>query len=314
MKKENQGLNVGVDVGKFQLDIYIWERDLHFTVENNALGIREAINRLKRYKLSRVVMEATGRYEMAFALAANERSLPVCIVRPILIRQFARAADQLAKTDKIDAQIIARFASVLEPRLTPNKSKNLQLIKDLVVRRRQLIDMRTQELNREKVMGKPVEGSNARFIKFINKEIDWVESKLSKAVEEEASWSERKAILATVPGVGSALIWTLLSEMPELGTLNNKQVARLAGLAPMNRDSGQMQGKRRIVGGRHSVRTTLYMATMSAIQCNPIIGGFYQHLVKQGKHKKVALTAAMRKFITILNAMVRDGSTWAYSS
>ncbi len=312
MKKENQGLNVGVDVGKFQLDIYIWERDLHFTVENNAIGIRDAVNRLKRYKLSRVVMEATGRYEMAFALAANEKGLPVCIVRPVLIRQFARAADQLAKTDKIDAQIIARFASVMEPRLTPNKSKNLQLIKDLVVRRRQLIDMRTQELNREKVMGKPVERSNTRMIKYINKEIDWVENKLSKAVEEEASWSERKAILETVPGVGNALIWTLLSEMPELGTLNNKQVAKLAGLAPINRDSGQMQGKRRIVGGRHSVRTTLYMATMSAIQCNPIIGGFYQHLVKQGKHKKVALTAAMRKFITILNAMVRDGSTWAY--
>ncbi len=312
MKKENQGLNVGVDVGKFQLDIYIWERDLHFTVENNAIGIRDAVNRLKRYKLSRVVMEATGRYEMAFALAANEKGLPVCIVRPVLIRQFARAADQLAKTDKIDAQIIARFASVMEPRLTPNKSKNLQLIKDLVVRRRQLIDMRTQELNREKVMGKPVERSNTRMIKYINKEIDWVENKLSKAVEEEASWSERKAILETVPGVGNALIWTLLSEMPELGTLNNKQVAKLAGLAPINRDSGQMQGKRRIVGGRHSVRTTLYMATMSAIQCNPIIGGFYQHLVKQGKHRKVALTAAMRKFITILNAMVRDGSTWAY--
>ena len=312
MKKENQGLNVGVDVGKFQLDIYIWERDVHFTVENTTAGIREAVNRLKRYKLSRVVMEATGRYEMAFALAANEKGLPVCIVRPALIRQFARAADQLAKTDKIDAQIIARFASVMEPRLTPNKSKNLQLIKDLVVRRRQLIDMRTQELNREKVMGKPVERSNARLVKFINKEIDWVEAKLSKAVEEEASWSERKAILETVPGVGNALIWTLLSEMPELGTLNNKQVAKLAGLAPINRDSGQMQGKRRIVGGRHSVRTTLYMATMSAIQCNAIIGGFYQHLVKQGKHKKVALTAAMRKFITILNAMVRDGSTWAY--
>lgn len=311
MVKENPGLNVGVDVGKFQLDIYIWERGLHFTVNNSEQGIRDAINRLKRYQLSRVVMEATGRYEMAFAIMANDKGLPVCIVRPVLVRQFARAADQLAKTDKIDSQIIARFAAVMAPRLTPNKSKNLQQIKDLVVRRRQLIAMRTQELNRQKVMGNQVERSTIRMVKYINKEIDWLENKLAQAVEEEASWSERKAILETVPGVGKALIWTLLSDMPELGTLNNKEIAKLAGLAPINRDSGKLQGKRRILGGRHNVRTTLYMATLSAIQCNPVIGGFYRHLVSQGKHKKVALTAAMRKFITILNAMVREGSAWA---
>ena len=312
IKKEQSGINVGVDVGKFQLDFYIWERDRHFCVENNDSGIREALKTLGRYKISRIVIEATGRYEMAFALAAFEKELPVSIVRPLLVRQFARAADQLAKTDKIDAQIIARFGAVMEPRRTLQKSKNLQLIKDLVVRRRQLIGMRTQELNREKIMGKAVARSCARFIKSLNKEVDWVEDKLAKAVEQESAWSERKALLETVPGVGKALIWTLLSEMPELGTLNNKQIASLAGLAPINRDSGKSQGKRRIIGGRHSVRTTLYMATLSAVQCNPIIGGFYQHLVKQGKHKKIALTAAMRKFLTILNAMVRDEAAWAY--
>ena len=311
-KKEKTGINVGVDVGKYQLDFYLWERDKHFAVENSERGIREAVIILNRYKIARVVMEATGRYEMAFASAAFDKGFPVCIVRPVLIRQFARAADQLAKTDRIDAQIIARFGAVMTPRETVQKSKNLQLIKDMVVRRRQLLAVRTKELNREKIMGKAASRSCVRLIKLLNKEIAWVEEQLARAVEAEAEWSERKALLETVPGVGKALIWSLLSEMPELGTLNNKEVAALAGLAPINRDSGRSQGKRRILGGRHGVRTTLYMATLSATQCNPIIGGFYRHLVDQGKHKKVALTAAMRKFITILNAMVRDGQAWAY--
>ncbi|MFC6633632.1 IS110 family transposase [Microbulbifer taiwanensis] len=312
MNKEKAGVNVGVDVGKYQLDFFIWERNKHFVVENNDDGIREAIGRLRRYQLDRIVLEATGRYEMAFTLAAFEKKLPIAVVRPILIRQFARAADQQAKTDKLDAQIMARYAATMNPRLTAQKSKNILLIKDLVVRRRQLIDIRTMELNRQKIMGKPVDRSCNRVIKALQREVDWVEERLSKAVEEEAAWSERKALLETTPGVGKALIWTLLSEMPELGTLNNKEIASLAGLAPINRDSGKSKGKRRIFGGRHSVRTTLYMATLSAVQCNPVIGGFYRHLVKQGKHKKVALTAAMRKFLTILNAMVRDDREWAY--
>ncbi|MFC6633706.1 IS110 family transposase [Microbulbifer taiwanensis] len=312
MNKEKAGVNVGVDVGKYQLDFFIWERNKHFVVENNDDGIREAIGRLRRYQLDRIVLEATGRYEMAFTLAAFDKKLPIAVVRPILIRQFARAADQQAKTDKLDAQIMARYAATMKPRLTAQKSKNLLLIKDLVVRRRQLIDIRTMELNRQKIMGKPVDRSCNRVIKALQREVDWVEERLSKTVEEEAAWSERKALLETTPGVGKALIWTLLSEMPELGTLNNKEIASLAGLAPINRDSGKSKGKRRIFGGRHSVRTTLYMAILSAVQCNPVIGGFYRHLVKQGKHKKVALTAAMRKFLTILNAMVRDDREWAH--
>ena len=310
--KGNTGVNIGIDVGKFQLDIFIWERDRHFTVDNTEAGIKEAIKIIKRYHVQRIAMEATGRYEMGFASAAFEVGLPVAIVRPVLVRQFARAADQLAKTDKIDAAIIARFAAVMKPRLTQQRSKNLQLIKDLVTRRRQLIAMRTQEANRAKVMGKVAARSSIRIIKALNKDIEWVEAKLSKAIEGEPSWRDRKQLLESVPGIGNALIWTLLSEMPELGTLNHKQISALAGLAPINRDSGKSQGKRRILGGRQSVRTTLYMATLSATQCNPIIGGFYKHLVKQGKHKKVALTAAMRKFLTIINAMIRDGQEWAY--
>lgn len=312
MKNEKAGVNIGIDVGKYQLDLYIHERDLHFTVENNAQGVKGAINRLNRYKVERIALEATGRYEMDFATAAFSKGLPVCIVRPILVRQFARAADQLAKTDKIDAKMIARFAAVMKPRLTVKKSKNLLLIRDLVARRRQLIAIRTQELNRQKVMGFPVERSCVRLIKSINKEIEWLENRLAKAVDEESSWSKNRTILSSAPGVGDTLIWTLLSEMPELGTLDSKKISALAGLAPINRDSGKSRGKRRILGGRSSVRTTLYMATLSAIQCNPIIGGFYKHLVNQGKHKKVAITATMRKFLSILNAMVRDQVEWKY--
>merc|ERR1712000_605594 len=166
-------------------------------------------------------------------------------------------------------------------RMTWERSENLQLIKDLVVRRRELIQVRTQETNRSKVMGKHMERSCNRILKALEKEIQWVEDKLSKAVEAEPTWLERKELLESVPGVGKALIWTLLSEMPELGSLNNKQISALAGLAPINRDSGKSQGKRRIQGGRYSVRTTLYMATLSATQCNPIIGSFYRHLVKK---------------------------------
>lgn len=310
--KEKNSVNVGVDVGKTQLDIYIYEREKYFTVENNSEGIREALKVFSRYTIERIVVEATGRYESEFAIAAFDKDLPLCIVKPLLVRQFARAADQLAKTDKIDAQLIARFAAVMKPRFNQKQSQNLRLIKDLIARRRQLIEMRTQEMNREKVMGNPVNLSCRRIIKLFNQEIERIEDKLSKAVEEESAWSERKALLSTVPGVGNALIYTLLADMPELGMLNNKQIAALAGLAPINRDSGKMKGKRRIQGGRPSVRTTLYMATLSATQCNPLIREFYQRLVAQGKHKKVALTAAMRKFLTILNAMVREESEWAY--
>ena len=312
MRMKSPGINVGVDVGKFKLDIYLLERDRHFTVDNDENGIREAIRILARHTIDRIILEATGRYEMAFATAAMDKGLPVCIVRPLLIRQFARAADQRAKTDRIDAQVIARFGAVMQPRMSRKRSKNLILIKELITRRKQLILMRTQELNRQKMVAGVIARSCVRLIKALNKDIDWTETRMAKLVEDESTWAERRRLLSTVPGVGDTLIFTLLSELPELGELNQKEIASLAGLAPINRDSGRMRGKRRIQGGRSTVRTTLYMATLSATRCNPVIGGFYRHLVSQGKHKKVALTAAMRKFLVILNAMVRDGKVWAY--
>lgn len=310
--KEKAGINVGIDVGKFQLDIFIHEKDRHFTVSNTPDGIREALKIICRFKVLRIVMEATGRYETDIATAAFEKQLPVCIINPIQIRQFARASNQLAKTDKLDSQVIAEFGAKMQPEPTLFKSKNLQLIKDLISRRRQLIAMRTQELNRIKIMGAKIERSCKRTIQFLDKEIEWTEKHLAQAVEQQDEWAHRKDILTSMPGVGNTVVYTLLADLPELGTLNNKQIAALAGLAPINRDSGSMKGKRRIKGGRSTVRTTLFMATLSAIQCNPVLGGFYRHLVKQGKHKKVALTAVMRKFITILNTMVKRDELWAH--
>ena len=310
--KSKTVINVGVDVGKQFLDICIHEKGLHWQVENNEQGIKRLLKRLAHYQVERLVMEATGRYEFNLAQAAYGKGIPVCIVKPLSVRRYAGAIEQLAKTDKIDAALIAQFAAIVQPRITPQKSKNLIAIKDLIARRRQLMGIRTQELNRVKVMGKAFEVSCRRMVRYLDAEIVRMEKRLEKHVQDQAEWTEKQAILKSAPGVGNTLIYTLLADLPELGSLNNKEIAALVGVAPINRDSGRMRGKRRIQGGRACIRTVLYMATLSATQCNPVIKGFYKKLVDQGKHKKVAITACMRKFITMLNAMVRDNCVWAY--
>lgn len=303
-------VNVGVDIGKWNLDICIHEKELVWQVENTPEGIRSLMNRLSRYHVERIVMEATGRYEFALAEAAYDKGLPVCVAKPASVRKYAGAIEQLAKTDRIDAQVIAEYAAVIKPRVTHEKSKNLIAIKDLLARRRQILSLRTQEINRRHIMDGGIKRSCRRLIKYFDVEIAWVEKRLEKLVEAESEWSEKREILESAPGVGKTLAFTLLADMPELGSLTNKQASALVGVAPINRDSGKMRGKRRIQGGRASVRTTLYMATLSATQCNPTIKAFYKNLVAQGKHKKFALTACMRKFITILNAMIREKQAW----
>jgi len=310
LKKSKTTINVGIDVGKAFLDVYIHEKKIHFQEENNSEGITRLLKRLSYYDIERLVMEATGRYEFNLAQAAYNKGIPVSIVKPLLVRRFAGAMNQLAKTDKIDAEIIALFAFMAKPQITPRKSKNLIAIKDLIARRRQLMGLRTQELNRIKIMGKAFEVSCKRIIKTLDKEIERMEKRLANHVEAQAEWTEKQIILKSVPGVGDTLVYTLLADLPELGDLNKNQVAALVGVAPINRDSGKLRGKRRVQGGRANVRTVLYMATLSATQCNPVIKSFYKRLVAQGKHKKVAITACMRKFITILNAMVRDQVEW----
>jgi len=310
--KSKSVVNVGIDVGKFELDVCIYEKKIHWQDENTESGIKRILKRLAHYQVERLVMESTGRYEFDMAQAAYQKDIPVCIVKPLRIRRYAGAIEQLAKTDKLDAELIAEYAAKVQPEATPQKSKNLLAIKHLIARRRQLMTMRTQELNRIQIMDKSLESSCKRIFRTLELEIKRIEKRLARHVEDQADWTEKQAILKSAPGVGDTLVYTLLADLPELGELNRKEVSALVGVAPINRDSGKMKGKRRVQGGRHSVRTILYMATLSATQCNPVIKAFYQQLVAQGKHKKVAITACMRKFITMLNAMVRDSCVWAY--
>jgi transposase len=312
LKKSKTIINVGVDVGKHTLDICIHEKQLYWQEDNNVEGIKRILKRLAHYQVERLVMEATGRYEFELAQAAYSKGIPVCIAKPLSVRRYAGAVEQLAKTDRIDAGIIAQYAAVIQPRVTPQKSKNLIAIKSLITRRRQLVNLRTQEMNRKGVMGKDLSVSIKRIIGHIDTEIKRIEKRLSNHVKDQAEWTEKQSIVKSMPGVGDTLTYTLLADLPELGDLTNREISSLVGVAPINRDSGRMRGKRRIQGGRAAIRTVLYMATLSATQCNPVIKAFYNKLVAQGKHKKVALTACMRKFITILNTMVKNKTEWAY--
>jgi transposase len=305
-------VNVGVDVGKDQLDIAIYETGVYWREANTERGIKQLLKRLSYYCVERIVMEATGRYEFDLAQASYEKGLPVCIAKPLSIRKYAGAIDRLAKTDKIDAQVIAEYAAIIQPRSTPQKSKSLITIKNLVVRRRQLINARTQEANRVQIMGKGLEASCRRMIRALDAEIERIEKQLARHVDQQDEWTERRSLLKSTPGVGNTLIYTLLADLPELGELNNREISALVGVAPMNRDSGKIKGKRRIQGGRAAIRSVLYMATLSATRCNPVIKSYYKKLLAQGKHKKVAITACMRKFITILNTMVKNKTEWHY--
>lgn len=311
-KKRKSCVTVGVDVGKATLDIAIHEKQIHWQEDNNEAGIKRILKRLSHYQVERLVMEATGRYEFDLAESAYNKAIPVVIAKPLSVRRYAGAVDQLAKTDKIDAAIIAEYGAVVKPRPSPRKSKNLIAIKNLVVRRRQLVNLRTQEMNRLGIMGKDLEVSCRRIIGHIDKEIERVEKRLGQHVAQQSEWTEKQMLLKSTPGVGDTLVYTLLSDLPELGALNNREISALVGVAPINRDSGKLRGKRRVQGGRASIRSVLYMATLSATQCNPVIRAFYRKLVAQGKHKKVALTACMRKLIIILNTMVKNKTVWAF--
>ena len=303
-------VNVGIDVGKDQLDIVIHEPQLHFTVTNDAPGIRRLLNRVARYNPSRIVVEATGRREYDFVVAAAERDLPVIICQPLLVRRYAAASGILAKTDKIDAGILASYAAVMQPEVRPLAIGNIRKIKDLIARRRQLVEMSTMEKNRLDVMPDFLAADIRRHIRLLQAQIEKLDHKIADLVETIDDWRQKRDLLLSVPGIGTQVVNTLLADLPELGSLTNKQISALVGVAPFNRDSGRFRGKRRIRGGRTSVRTVLFMAMLSSIQHNPVIRNTYRNLLANGKHKKVALTACMRKMIIFLNAMVRDQKRW----
>jgi len=306
----NTERNVGIDVGKTKLDVLILEVDTYLQKPNSPEEVKRLVKKSARFKLSRIVLEATGGYERLLVEAYAEKSLPIIVVQPMQVRQFARVQGLLAKTDKLDARLIALFGAVIKPQPKPLASKKVRYIKDLLARKRQLNETRTQELNRRQKVTKVLEASHTRLIKLLDKEIAWINDKLAKEVAEVTEWQRTYDILSSTPGIGDGVAFTLLGELPELGKLSSRQVNALYGLTPYNRDSGAMKGRRRIKGGRAPIRTVLYMAMLSAIQHNKVMKNFYQKLVAQGKHKKVALTACMRKMITILNAMGRDNQEW----
>jgi len=307
-------INVGVDTGKTQLDIYIRPLAIFFTVSNDEKGINEAIVKLKKHHPDRIIIEATGRLEHACILPCGKAKLPFVVANPIHVRRFAGAIGQVAKTDKLDAQLIAHYGEAIKPSLSQLKPDVMQLMSDLLARRQQLIKLQTMEKNRMKIMPKEVLSPIKPILTVIKKQLEKTGQKLLKLVESCPEYKEKKDIIKSMPGVGDVMTFSLLSNMPELGYLSNKQAAALVGVAPINRESGAYKGTRRIRGGRAQIRTVMFMGMMSAMQCNPVFKATYQRLVAAGKPKKVAIIACLRKMVVMLNEMVRDGQYWSPKS
>jgi len=306
--KEN--INVGVDTGKSQLDIYIRPLNIFFTVSNNEKGIKEAINKIKIHNPVRIVIEATGRLEIPFILACSEVKLPFVIANPMHVRRFAGAIGQRAKNDRLDAELIAHYADAIKPKLTELKPEKIRLMSDLVTRRNQLLTLQTMEKNRIQILPKTLASTIKPILTAIKNQIAKIELKIGKLIEECEEYQSKNIILQSMPGIGKIAAVSIISNVPELGYITNKQAASLIGVAPMTKESGAYKGKRVIQGGRAQVRTVLYMAMMSAMQCNPVFKTTYQRLLGQGKPKKVAIIACVRKMVVILNAMLRDGVMW----
>jgi len=303
-------ITVGVDTGKTQLDIHIHPLNIYFHVPNTVEGVAEAIKKIKPHKPSRIVIEATGRLEHEFVFACAKADLPFVVANPIHIKRFAGAIGQLAKTDKLDAALIANYGATIKPALSQLKPEKMRLMSDILSRRRQLITMQTMEKNRLKIMPKEITSIIKPILTAIKNQLIKVDEKLLNLIASCPEYKEKYDTIQSMPGIGNVVTFNLLSNMPELGTLTNKEAAALVGVAPINKESGAYNGKRQIRGGRHQVRTVMFMASMSAIQCNPVIKPFYERLVAAGKPKKLAIIACIRKTIVILNAMVRDGVKW----
>ena len=301
---------VGIDVSKDSLDIAILPLKEHWQEVNNDDGISRLLNRLQNLKPELVVLEASGGFESMLAGVLFEGGLCVSVVNPRLVRDFAKSLGKLAKTDKIDAEVIALFAERIRPTPRPIPNELEQEFSALLSRRRQIVGMIKAEKNRMGTTNKAISSSLKRHIKWLEKELENTEKALDDMVKTSPIWKANDDILQSVPGVGTVTSHSILAELPELGKVNKKQVASLAGLAPFNCDSGKFRGKRKIWGGRAAIRATIYMATLSAIKYNEIIKTFYQRLCNAGKAKKSAITACMRKLLTILNSMLKNNTPW----
>jgi len=302
---------VGIDVAKDRLDVAVRPGGEAFVVERNAVGLEVLVGRLRELSPYLVALEATGGYETIVAAALAGAALPVVVVNPAQVRAFAKALGQRAKTDPIDAAVIAHFAQATspEPRALPDEAT--QLLADMVARRRQIVEMIGAERQREKrVTISRLRKSIARLIKTLEKELASLDTDIDGAVRGSPAWREKEDLLSSVPGVGPTIARTLIAELPELGQLSRKQIAALAGLAPFTRQSGQWHGRSFIGGGRTTVRTALFMGALVAKRHNTVLKAFFDRLVAAGKPKMVALIAVARKLLTILNAILRDRQPW----
>jgi transposase len=303
-------VTVGIDVAKATLDVWETGEGRGWTVRNDEVGLAELTQQLRSRPVRLVVLEATGGYEYAAVVALSMAGLAVAVVNPRQARDFARATGQLAKTDRIDARVLARFGTAIEPEARPLPSEETRELDQLVTRRRQVRDMLQAEKNRRDLARGTVKTRLQAHIDWLAGELTAIEDELRRRIEASPLWRAKEDLLRSVPGVGPTTAFTLLAELPELGTLTGREISALVGVAPFARDSGALRGKRVIWGGRASVRTALYMAAVSASCHNPPLKAFYQRLLAAGKAKKLALIACLRKLLVILNAMVATGSPW----
>jgi transposase len=300
---------VGIDVAKDSLDVAVPEGIRQWP--NNPEGHRQLVELLRKLPVKSVVLEATGGYERAVVAELLAAGLPVVVVNPAQVRHFAKAKGKLAKTDAIDAAVLAEFGQAVRPEMRALPDAQALEIREKLARRRQLVQMRTAEDNRLKqAAGTLVRQSIQAVQQALAKQLEQFDDDLQKTIEQTPAWREKENLLRSVPGVGPRTASTLLVELPELGDCSRQQIAALVGVAPFNRDSGRFRGQRTISGGRTTVRSALYMATLVATKHNPVIRSLYQRLQKAGKRKKVALVACMRKMLCILNAVLRDGTPW----
>jgi len=303
-------LFIGIDVAKAQLEFACRPSGETGTVPNVDEGIRELVTRCQALTPTLMVLEATGGYEAALVAALATAGLPVVVANPRQVRDFAKATGQLAKTDALDAQVLALFAERVRPVPRPLPDAAIQALDALLTRRRQLVEMLTAERNRLLLARSAVRRDLQQHIRFLERRLREADDDLHTAVKASPAWRVKDDLLQSVPGVGRVVSLTLLAELPELGRLSHKEIAALVGVAPLNRDSGTLRGKRLVYGGRAPVRAVLYMAALVASKCNPVIRAFYLRLRAAGKPAKLALTACMRKLLTILNAIARDGTPW----
>lgn len=302
---------VGIDVAKGHVDLYDTETEKHRRFENSRIEIRKCVKHIASLQPSLIVLENTGGYESDLVVALDDSSLPVVVANPRQVRNFGRAAGRLAKTDKIDAMLLARYAAVMSPPRRIIRDRRSRLMKALIARRHQLVSMRTAEMNRrEHVRDKLIEKNITAIIRTIDREQQKIEIELSRLIEEQPELHKKMEKLLSVPGIGQTTAAMLVTEVPELGQLNRRQIAALIGVAPINRDSGIFRGKRMTGGGRQGVRSRLYMPAVVACHHNPILKLFYERLLKKGKTKMTALVAVMRKMLTIMNSMLANNKNW----